>query len=270
MPVLRGAHMDRCIRLALGLCAPFLLASCLITPGKFTSTLDIRADRSFTFSYQGEVIATDTDEIDSLDKSMGGEDDGDSRKISLLTAAAAKPAPKKAPPKPSRPSPAKPGAPMANNDAKMRELAEILAKEQGYRSVRYIGNNVFMIDYRISGRLDHGFIYPFNLDASLIVPFIAIELRGADRVRVKAPGYANGSDNSSFGMPGLPGGTSGDADKAAARLDGRFTLTTDAEIISQNQEEGVTGGANGKSISWKVTPQTTSAPMAVLKLRPLP
>ena len=37
-------------RFAFILAAPLLLASCLLTPGKFTSTLDINRDRSFTFT----------------------------------------------------------------------------------------------------------------------------------------------------------------------------------------------------------------------------
>ena len=46
-------------RLALALAAPFLLASCFLSPGKFVSTLDIRKDRSFTFTYVGEIISAD-------------------------------------------------------------------------------------------------------------------------------------------------------------------------------------------------------------------
>ena len=36
-----------------GLC--LLLAACLLTPGRFTSSLDIRRDGSFAFSYTGEI-----------------------------------------------------------------------------------------------------------------------------------------------------------------------------------------------------------------------
>src|SRR3546814_20333244 len=46
-------------RLLLILAAPLLFASCLLTPGKFVSTLDIKRDRAFTFTYAGEVIIAD-------------------------------------------------------------------------------------------------------------------------------------------------------------------------------------------------------------------
>ena len=38
---------------------PLLLTGCLLTPGKFQSTLSINADRTFAFAYKGEVIAVD-------------------------------------------------------------------------------------------------------------------------------------------------------------------------------------------------------------------
>ncbi len=75
-------------------------------------------------------------------------------------------------------------------------IAAALAKEKGFRSARYLGNRTFAIDYAIAGRLDHAFLFPFNIDAQIVLPFVAVELRGEDRVRVKAPGFANGFDRS--------------------------------------------------------------------------
>ena len=54
------------------------------------------------------------------------------------------------------------------------------------------------------------------------------------------------------------------------KLDGTFTLTTDAEVVSQNNEGGATAGPNGKTITWKASPLTKDAPMAVLRVAPLP
>ena len=51
--------MAKLLRAAGALAVFLLLSACLVTPGKFVSTLDIRADRSFTFTYKGEVIASD-------------------------------------------------------------------------------------------------------------------------------------------------------------------------------------------------------------------
>jgi hypothetical protein len=67
-------------------------------------------------------------------------------------------------------------------------------------------------------------------------------------------------------MAGAPG-----SDGPGSALDGTFTLTTSAEIISQNQEDGAETLPDGaKRLSWRVTPATRDAPMAVLRVNALP
>ena len=95
------------------LIAPLLLGACLLTPGKFDSTLDIRADRSFTFTYKGEVIALDmakemakgmpSTTEDTPDTENSGEDGGSGD-----------------------------ASEAADNEAKMKAIAEALSKESGY------------------------------------------------------------------------------------------------------------------------------------------
>ena len=55
--------------LAAALMVPLVLAACLFVPGKFVSVMTIHADRSFTYSYKGEVLAVDVagsgDEVDA-------------------------------------------------------------------------------------------------------------------------------------------------------------------------------------------------------------
>lgn len=249
-------------RILFALAAPLLLGACLLTPGKFTSTLDIRADRSFTFTYKGEVIALDM--AKEMGKGMPGdpapqedkeslEKDGSSDSVFAPTAFAAE-------------EEAKSGEPdlsdAADNETKMKAMAEALSKEAGYKSVQYAGNSKFLIDYEVRGTLDHGFVYPFNIDAEIVFPFIAIELRGKDTLRVKAPGFAN-EDSKKSGMGGMG------APSPESKLDGTFTLTTNAEIVSQNNENGATAAPNGRKFVWKVTPLTKDQPMAVLKVAPL-
>lgn len=240
------------LRLAFAIAAPLLLLGCFLTPGKFVSTLSINADRSFTFTYKGEVYAKDGDAAAALGKTASGGDDQDdddgTQAAFILTAqqkgdeggeSAAEKAEKK-----------------AAAEAKNRAIAAALAKESGYRSVQYLGDGKFLIDYAISGTLDHSFIYPFNTDAEIVFPFIAIELRGKDIVRVKAPAFANDND-----MPG--------ADGAASKLDGIFTLDTNAEIVSQNNEDGATTTNGRKTIVWRATPLIKEAPTASLRVAPL-
>jgi len=246
---------------------PLALASCFVAPGRFTSTLDIRADRSFTFTYVGEVIAPDEK---GLGESLSADDDGEgpgweedgeenNPEPTMLKIAAKATDPKE--------RKADEGLADSSDDAaRLEALARILSQEYGFRSARYIGDHKLAVDYAVSGRLDRTFIFPFNVDGEIIVPFLAIELRGKDRLRVKAPAFAN-ARASAGGMTSLPG-----ADKAPGdALDGIFTLTTSAEIVSQNQEDGATLLADGRrQIVWRATPALRDAPMAVLKVAPLP
>ncbi|MGQ4827708.1 hypothetical protein, partial [Enterococcus faecalis] len=65
----------------------------------------------------------------------------------------------------------------AETERKRRALAEALSHEAGYRQVTYLGDGKFMVDYAITGTLTHDFVWPFNLDAEVMFPFIALELR---------------------------------------------------------------------------------------------
>jgi hypothetical protein len=208
-------------RLALAFAASLLLASCILSPGKFVSTLDIRKDRSFAFTYIGEVIVNDP-------------------KMTNGSGEAAEPA--------------KPGPPSAETIARRRAIAEALSKEVGYRSVDYVGGDRFKVDYSMSGRLDRGFVYPINLDALAFIPWIAVEVRKDNTVRVKAP---------AFGDPTEAMGSPTPSDNAEGRS-GTFTLTTDAVLVMQNNEEGAAPG-QGTKIVWKVTPSTKAVPTAVIR-----
>lgn len=269
----------RLTRLALALLAPFVLTGCLLAPGKFVSNLTINADRSFSFSYVGEVYAIDLS--DEMSKGFGGLSDksGDD---STDDSDAAQPGDSSFGDDSDTPKPhriafqqadddavagatgdaTKDAKSSAKNDEKNKAIAEALSKEAGYRKVTYEGGGKFLIDYAISGSLTHGFVWPFNTDAEIMFPFIAVELRANGTVRVKAPAFAK--DNSKSGPMG------GSGDQASDKLDGVFTLNTNAEIISQNNEDGAVSAAGGrKTVTWKATPLTKTAPLAVLKLNPL-
>lgn len=235
--------------------APLLLVGCLLTPGKFVSTMTINADRTFAFAYKGEVIAMDPS---SMMKGLGdkpGSDDaqpssseGDADDGPVVVPIAA--------------TTTKKVATGDDPETKNRAIAAALSKEYGYKSVVYQGNGKFLIDYAVSGTLTHNFTFPFNADAEAIFPFVVIELRQGGVVRVKAPGFAsNANSNGAGGMGAMSG-----SDQAAKSLDGVFTLDTNAEIVSQNNEDGAKTTAGRKTIVWKATPLTKDAPSAVLKL----
>lgn len=246
--------MDRLYRTLGALAGLLALSACLVTPGRFESSLDIRADRSFSFAYKGEILASDMGkEALTGAASSSGDDapEGEAENSPTLMQIAAKE---------EDFSDAVDDA--KGDDAQMQGIATALAKEKGFQSARYMGNHKFEIDYAITGRLDHAFLFPFNIDAQIVLPFVAVEMRGDDRVRVKAPGFANGFDKSQG-----PAGMGGAGDEAAKALNGSFTLTTDAEIVSQNQEDGAQSTPQGKRIVWTITPLTSDAPAATLRVR---
>lgn len=242
------------------LAAPLLLTSCLLEPTKFISTLDVAPDRTFTFSYVGEVrlmeSKPDLPVPDATDDGEDGASEPDSTAARYQAIAASGSDSRAA---------LTDGADSPEDAAKLELLAETLRSEYGYRAARYIGNRTLAIDYRISGTLDHAFTFPFNPDGEVIVPFLAIELRGKDRVRVKAPAFAN--DNSQAN----PASGMMDGSEKPSLLDGTFTLTTAAEIVSQNQEDGAVRLPDGtQRVSWRINPNTRDAPMAVLRVKTLP
>jgi hypothetical protein len=234
--------MDRSFaRLLLTLTGCLLLASCVLTPGKFVSTLSINADRSFSFAYKGEVYAV---EPSSAMSSLGETSDDDKPKDKNAVATAAK----------------KAAAKQAEADIKNREVASALSKEAGYRSVTYAGKGKFLIDYSVSGMLTHNFVFPYNSDAEAVFPFLAVELRQGGTVRVKAPGFANDSSKDKTG-----GMASGASTRAASLLDGTFTIDSNAEFVSQNNEDGVTKANGRNTVTWRANALTKDAPTAVLK-----
>jgi len=232
--------MTRLMRGAMALVAPLLLWGCVLTPGKFVSSLTVNADRTFTFAYKGEVIAIDPS---AAMKGLGGESSetkpGQEKKAGSAVA--------------QLPADVDP-------ETKNRAIAEALMKEAGYRSVVYRGKGKFDIDYMMTGSLTHTFLFPFNSDAQAIIPFVMVEVRQGGTVRVRAPGFAG---NQGGAMTGMGSGASG----GQKFLDGVFTLDTDAEIVSQNNEDGTKTVGARRQIKWRATPLTTEEPSAVLRLK---
>jgi hypothetical protein len=231
--------------------ATLLLVGCILSPGKFVSTMTINADRTFAFTYKGEVIASDpSNALKGIGDKPAAAPEPDAKPAVYRTAAVN--------PKAGTEPEAEPAE---DSEAKNREIAAALSKEHGYRSVVYQGKGKFLIDYAIKGTLTHNFQYPFNSDAGVVLPFIVIELRQGGTVRVKAPGYTN-AETGSNPMGG------GSMSQAAKLLDGTFTLDTDAEIVSQNNEDGAKTVSGRRVMTWRATPLTKDAPTAVLRLKP--
>jgi hypothetical protein len=237
------------MRFLAAILAPLLLLGCILSPGKFVSTMTINTDRTFSFTYKGEVYASNPSEaLKGVGDKPAVDPEPEAKPATYHTIA-------------DNPKAGAEPEPAEDDESKNREIAVALSKEYGYRSVDYVGKGKFLIDYAITGTLSHNFQYPFNSDAGVMVPFIAVELRQGGTVRIKAPGYTNAETGSNP----MGGGT---MSKAAKLLDGTFTLDTDAEIVSQNNEDGAKTVGKRRVITWRATPLTKDAPTAVLRLKP--
>ncbi|HEX8224179.1 MAG TPA: hypothetical protein VF605_10215 [Allosphingosinicella sp.] len=239
------------MRFAFVAAATLVLSSCILSPGRFVSTLHIAKDRSFTFTYVGEVILLDPAAAmqqgmqEGLASTAPPSDDSTGEEIGNTAGDTANMAA----------APAAPAAETAQQVADGKAIAEALSKEVGYRSVEYLGKNKFRVDYALTGRLDRSFVYPINLDAKSIIPWIAVEVRKDRTVRMKAMAFGDAEE----GMSGA-----GKPEGPEKERSGTFTLTTDAELVMQNNEEGMAPGP-GTKVVWKVTPTSKTVPTAVVR-----
>ncbi len=239
------------MRFAFVAAAALTLSSCILSPGRFVSTLHIGKDRSFAFTYVGEVILLDPASAmqQGMQEGLAGAappGEGGAAGEEDVTANVAGAAPA---------APAAPAAETAQQIAEAKAVAEALSKEVGYRSVEYLGRNKFRVDYAMTGRLDRSFVYPVNMDAKSIIPWLVVEVRKDRTARFQAI---------AFGDQDMDMGSSAKPDSGPKERDGTFTFTTDAELVMQNNEEGMAPGP-GKKVVWRVTPASKSVPTAVVR-----
>lgn len=283
---------SKMLKFAAALLMPVLLAACFYIPGKFASTLDVQKDGRFTFVYKGEIIAfTGSKMMEEINKDKGSEetfeaycyDDekGESRDCTDKEKAEQKKewdagAAERAEVKAEK---AKEDAEMMSaimgfdpNDPKTIDaFTAKLTKQKGWNSVVHKGNGVFEVDYAISGTLDRDFTFPNIPDVVTANPMVVVRVRKDNNVEIDAPGFGNDAQlsKSSNLMAAIAKkeANEGEVSPLAAMTDGTFTLTTDAEILTNNTEDGpVSATAKGKSLVWKVNPQTNKRPEALLKI----
>jgi len=283
-------------RTLIALAAPLLLTGCLWGPGKFSSTLDLRKDGSFTLDYRGEIVLAMPDE--SKTSLPWGNDfarcysDGRVELMPGVWPEEATPselkdlsenADKKRPCTPAEISKlkkeyeqraaekaaakAKEGAEMAKlfglpglDDASARAFAEKLRKYAGWRSVVYRGKGVFEVDYHFVGRASQDFLFPALPDNALIIPFIALRRRSDGSVLVSAPAMSGKG-----AYPGAGGGSP--VDGPAPRAEGRLTVTTNGEVLTNNSEDGPQRTAAGQQLHWDVTPSSAKVPETLIRLQ---
>ncbi|WP_310468473.1 hypothetical protein [Sphingomonas sp.] len=275
--------------------AAMTLTGCLWGPGKFTSDLSLRKDGGFTLAYRGEIVLQSADAMggdpnpepwsDAMarcradgsaetvaDKAPATDSEGASPvrpctaaeiaklKGAYVASAAEKLAAKR---KQSEEMAKMFGLPGADDESN-RKFAATMMRYRGWRSVVYKGKGVFEVDYRIDGRVDQDFAFPLLPDTDLVIPFIQIRQRSDGTVLVTAPGLAGGKGPfaaraKAMGMPG-PG------DGPPSRAQGRLTVRTAGEVLTNNSEDGPAADPLGRRIVWDIGPASDRSPEMLVRL----
>ena len=256
-----------------------LVAACIFVPGKFTSQLDLRNDRSFRFVYTGEIvmIPLQKSKETAFEPDACHDDDYNERPCTQDELAEQKKSWEE-----SRTQKAKSDAQASKallggidpNDPRAgEELAAKLRRQVGWNKVVYKGDGRFDVDFTVQGKLDHDFAFPTIEGFPMANAFVQLSLRQDGSVRIDAPAFgpSKGSDSMMGAMLAGMGSDSSD-DKAESdapsEADGTFTVVTDGEILANNTDEGPRSGPNGRTLTWAINPRTPAAPTALVKLKP--
>ena len=136
-------------------------------------------------------------------------------------------------------------------------------KYAGWRSVTYAGKGVYDVDYHMEGRLTQDFVFPMMPDSNIVIPFIALRRRSDGAVLVTAPALTGGMNM--FGpMAQQMGG--GETKGPPSRAEGRFTVHTDGQIVTNNSEDGPSADPAGQQVHWDIAPGANKVPETLVRL----
>jgi hypothetical protein len=273
--------MHHWTRRLFAIAAPLLLTGCLWGPGKFASDLTLRKDGTFVLDYRGEMVlqipsddlkpeAWSDDKAHCFPDKIGTEPAKErpctkaeiaKQKADFEKAAADSAQRKRKEAEDAAKMFGLPGL----DDASNRAFATKLMKYAGWRSVTYRGNGVFDVDYHFQGRATQDFLFPALPDNDLIIPFIAIRRRADGAVLVTAPALTGGGGP----MAARAGAAAAENMKGrpVSKAQGRFTVITDGEILTNNSEDGASPHAIGKQVHWDVSPASNKIPETLIRLQ---
>ncbi|HUP67344.1 MAG TPA: hypothetical protein VM145_03925 [Sphingomicrobium sp.] len=280
--------MNHWKRTLLALAAPLMLTGCLWGPGKFASDLTLKRDGTFVLDYRGEIVIQLPPDGDmprpwsaDLAHCYVGTDGTNSSKAVILepgetpkerACTKAEAASQKAEYEQRSAAKLKENQEMAKamglpglDDASNRAFAAKLTKYAGWRSATYRGKGVFDVDYHVEGRATQDFIFPTLPDNDLIIPFVAIKRRNDGSVLVSAPALTGGSGPIAARAGAAAASKMGDGPQSKA--EGRFSITTDGEILTNNSEDGPAPHPLGRQLHWDVGPGSTKIPEALVRLQ---
>jgi hypothetical protein len=280
-------------RIFIAAAGPLLLTGCLWGPGKFASDLTLKKDGSFVLDYKGEIVLQTPPDAEpkaepwkkekarcresgriELEPFLSTVEEDDEDKVRPCSAeqlaearkdyeaqAAARAKTKRQEAEQMARMFGLPGF----DDESNRAFAAKLSKYAGYRSVTYRGKGVFDVDYHFEGRATQDYVFPTLPDNDFLIPFIAMRRRADGSVLVTAPAFTGGAGplGSRAGAAAAGAMKEGPVSKAQ----GRFTIITNGEVLTNNSEDGAAPHPVGRQIRWDVGSGSTKIPEALIKLQ---
>ena len=294
--------MNHWTKRLLALAAPLLLTGCLWGPGKFQSDLTLRKDNSFVLNYRGEIVVQlppdeaeraqpwkddlarcykdgkieRTDQV--IDIGVDPKELGDDVQVIDTTRPCTRAEIAKLKAQHDKEQADKAAAKRKENeemakafglpgldDESNRAFAAKLSKYAGWRSVTYRGKGVFDVDYHFEGRATQDFLFPALPDSDVLIPFVAIRRRSDGSVLVTAPALTGGAGP----LAARAGAAAASQMKNGprSRAEGRFTVVTDGEILTNNSEDGPAPHPAGRQVRWDVGPGSTKIPETLVRLK---
>jgi hypothetical protein len=264
-----------------------VLTACFVLPGKFASTLDLRKDGRFSYSYKGEVWvmglsklsemgntpakfepSTCYDDNDNMSERECTKEEIEAQKASweIEQQAGAEKRKKETEEMKALLGGIDPSDPKAGE-----ELAARLRRQAGWKTVTYKGDGLYDVDFAIAGRIDHDFNFPTIERMAMVTPFVAVNRRADNSVRIDTPGFAaGGGSNPMAAMGGLAAmgaaGEDGDKGPKFPKVEGTFTITTDGKVLANNTDEGPQADTTGQRLIWTIDARNPAGPTALIKL----
>ena len=254
-PNIRGPKgnksMKQLVKLVAAFSIPLLLAGCLLIPGKFDSQLRLMNDGTYVFTYNGQMQLAEGDDKSMSpsadmdeDSSEDGGNENEQKNAAMRSIF---------------------GGAVPGDDEGLKEFAAQLSKYDGWNKVEYVGDNLFEVEYMVSGNFDQMFAFPTIPGATMQFPFVQIIRRNGGELEISTPAMA-GPGGLAGAMGPMPMG--GSSKQKMQPIDGSFTIETDGEILSNNTTDGYKSAGPIKTLQWKVDEASSAAgsPRAIVKL----
>lgn len=262
--------------------ASLALSACILSPGTFDATLDLRRDGRFTFSYNGQIYLLALSKLADMSNqatedfvaSTCWDDDFNERECTEEEIAEQR-ATWNADAEQRRARAEQDAAAMRQmlggidpaDPKAAEELAARLRRQEGWKRVDYRGDGLFEVEFSLSGTLGHDFVFPTFERFPLTNTFVVANVRQGRSVRIEAPGFtAQGAANPFqamvAGMATAPDATT----LPIPDMEGTFRVVTEGQILANNTDEGPRSSPDGQVLEWKVNQRTETAPMALIQL----